>query len=282
MKLNSENLFRDIAYEKKEDMPHSVAVDIQSGDAHLYGYMLLPGASYDKKHPCVLMFHGFPGYTTNNDLEHALRRMGCVVVHVNHRGAWGSQGQYLFSNLVDDATAIVEWAVSDKVAQEFDIDTENVFLAGHSMGGMTVINTLRRIPLIKGAVAITPYDLHDWFAKGREGKLLDLIEQEGKCLQHDSNEYVFVDAWKQHRTLSLRDAAADLKDRNLLLIGADLDDVAPPADMIDPLWERLQAQDTRAVQEYVTIHTDHTLCSSRITLTEIVGKWIEKLVSKTR
>lgn len=285
MKLNLDNLFKDTPYEKKEDMPKSVAIDILSGDSHLYGYILLPGAEYEKKHPCVLMFHGFPGYTTNNDLEHALRRMGCVVVHVNHRGAWGSEGKYLFSNLVEDAISIANWAISDKVVKEYDIDIENVFLAGHSMGGMTVINAIRKMNFIKGAIAITPYDLNYLFESGKEGKLLDMIQLEGKCLKHDSNEFVFVDAWKHHRQLALKDAYEDLQNRNLLFIGADLDDVAPPKDMIEPLWDKLKnnqnssESEQKLAQQYVILHTDHTLCGSRVKLTETVGQWIEKIVA---
>ncbi|QIB67981.1 alpha/beta hydrolase fold domain-containing protein [Aminipila butyrica] len=284
MKLNADNLFKDTIYENKEDMPKSMAVDILSGNSHLYGYMLLPGVEYEKKHPCVLMFHGFPGYTTNNDLEHALRRMGCIVVHVNHRGAWGSEGKYLFSNLVEDAVSIARWAVSEKIAKAYDIDTENIFLAGHSMGGMTVINAMRKLPFIKGVIAIAPYDLHYWFESGKEGKLLDMIQLEGKCLQHDSDEFVFVDAWKQHRQLALENAHEDLQGRNVLFIGADLDDVAPPKEMIEPLWNKLKEanpfQENRKgfVQEYVTLHTDHALCGNRVKLTQITGQWIEKIV----
>lgn len=284
MKLNANNLFKDTIYENKEDMPKSMAIDILSSNSHLYGYILLPGAEYEKKHPCVLMFHGFPGYTTNNDLEHALRRMGCIVVHVNHRGAWGSEGKYLFSNLVEDAVSIAKWAISDKIAKEYNIDTENVFLAGHSMGGMTVINAMRKLSFIKGVIAIAPYDLHYWFESGKEGKLLDMIQLEGKCLQHDSDEFVFVDAWKQHRQLALENAHEDLQERNILFIGADLDDVAPPKEMIEPLWNKLKEthnfRENRKtfVQEYVTLHTDHALCGSRVGLTEITGQWIEKIV----
>lgn len=110
MKFNKSNAYTDFDYETAEEMPDALPLNIISGGCHLYGYLLKPGAQYEGPHPAVVMFHGFPGYTTNNDLEYALMRMSCVVIHVNHRGAWGSEGNYLFSNLVDDAVAITKWA----------------------------------------------------------------------------------------------------------------------------------------------------------------------------
>lgn len=89
MKFNKSNAYTDFDYETAEEMPDALPLNIISGGCHLYGYLLKPGAQYEGPHPAVVMFHGFPGYTTNNDLEYALMRMGCVVIHVNHRGAWG-------------------------------------------------------------------------------------------------------------------------------------------------------------------------------------------------
>ena len=87
MKFNKSNAYTDFDYETAEEMPDALPLNIISGGCHLYGYLLKPGAQYEGPHPAVVMFHGFPGYTTNNDLEYALMRMGCVVIHVNHRGA---------------------------------------------------------------------------------------------------------------------------------------------------------------------------------------------------
>ena len=151
MKINTENLFRDAEYKNDEILPYSEAISIISGNDTLYGYVLVPGGNYKESRPCVIMFHGFPGYTNNNDIEQALRRCGCFVVHVNHRGAWGSGGNYTFSGLTEDAHAIIDWSVRDETVKKYNIDTENIFLIGHSMGGMTVINTLRHDNRVKAA-----------------------------------------------------------------------------------------------------------------------------------
>ena len=163
MKFNKSNAYTDFDYETAEEMPDALPLNIISGGCHLYGYLLKPGAQYEGPHPAVVMFHGFPGYTTNNDLEYALMRMGCVVIHVNHRGAWGSEGNYLFSNLVDDAVAITKWAHNPATTDQYNIDPDAIFLVGHSMGGMTVLNAAGKLGFIRGVAAIAPYDLRAAF-----------------------------------------------------------------------------------------------------------------------
>lgn len=86
--MNSNNAFVEYAEDDQLFLPEIYELSIISGGCHLYGYMLTPDKRTKGPYPTVIMSHGFPGYTTNNDLEHALMRMGCVVIHMNHRGAW--------------------------------------------------------------------------------------------------------------------------------------------------------------------------------------------------
>lgn len=148
--MRAENAFKELEFEGAESFPQIEELNIISGGCHLYGYLLTPDRRYEKPYPTVIMSHGFPGYTTNNDLELALMRMGCVVIHMNHRGAWGSEGNYLFTNLKDDLIAVAKWAHNPAIAEQYDIDTEHIFFVGHSMGGMTVLNATKELPFIKG------------------------------------------------------------------------------------------------------------------------------------
>ena len=276
--LKLENLFKDTQYVNAQDMPHISEVDIEGNGYHLFGYILTPGAEYQGKQPCVIMSHGFPGYKTNNYIEHALRRMGCVVVHVNHRGAWGSEDNYFFSNLTGDIELIVKWILSQESIDKFNIDKDNLFLVGHSMGGMTVINATRKLKNIRGTVAIAPYDLDYGFRTGTENDLKEMIHEEGNCLKLTSEEELFEDARKNSKVLSIPEAADDLKERNILFVGADCDDIAPPQNMIEPLFSRLEQSGSEPYHEYVLLHTDHSLCGSRIQLANTIGEWIVKLI----
>lgn len=272
-KIAVENLYRDIEYEDAKDMPDAIPLNIISGGCHLYGYLLKPGSQYEKPFPTVLMFHGFPGYTTNNDIEYALMRMGCVVIHVNHRGAWGSEGNYLFSNLKDDAVAIAKWAHNPAIAEQYGIDTKNIFLIGHSMGGMTVLNAAKELPFVRGVAAIAPYDLDAAFRYGLEKELFFMIMTEGQCLKMTSVSDVYENAKEYHEELAVAETAEHLKEKNVLLIAADKDSVAPPLYMVEPLY--LKLKDSGNVT-FLSLKTNHGLTGSRITLSQKIGEWMEK------
>ena len=152
--MKSKNAFIEFDEDKENCFPEIYELNIISGGCHLYGYMLTPDKRIQGPYPTVIMSHGFPGYTTNNDLEHALMRMGCVVIHMNHRGAWGSEGNYLFTNLKDDLIAIAKWAHNPAIADQYDIDRDNIFLVGHSMGGQTVLNAAKDISFINSLFGI--------------------------------------------------------------------------------------------------------------------------------
>lgn len=283
MKITVENYYKDLDYEQKEDMPDSVPLNIISGGCHLYGYLLKPGKVYDAPHPCVVMFHGFPGYTTNNDLEYALMRMGCVVIHVNHRGAWGSEGNYLFTNLVDDAVAIAKWAHNPAITDKYDIDENAIFLIGHSMGGMTVLNAAKHLDFIRGVAAIAPFDLaacfHSGNARALEKALFEMIEVEGQCLKMTSASDVFENAQNNCGSLAILNTFDHLKDKKVLFIGAEYDDVAPPDYMIKPVYERLSSNPGVGQYQYLMLKTNHGLCGQRTVLAKSLGNWIEEQLS---
>ena len=146
--MKAENAFVEFEMDEQDSFPEICELNIISGGCHLYGYLLSPDKRIAGPYPTVIMSHGFPGYTTNNDLELALMRMGCVVIHMNHRGAWGSEGNYLFTNLKDDLIAIAKWAHNPAIADQYQIDRENLFLVGHSMGGQTVLNAAKDLLLV--------------------------------------------------------------------------------------------------------------------------------------
>ncbi len=274
MKFEVKNAYVDFDYEIAEDMPNSVPLNIISGGYHLFGYMLRPGKVYQGSHPCVVMFHGFPGYTTNNDLEYALMRMGCVVLHINHRGAWGSEGFYRFSNLVEDAISIAKWANNPAITDKYNIDPQGIFLIGHSMGGMTVLNAAKDLPFIRGVAAIAPYDLGAVFESEMQKELFFMIEEEGQCLKMESASAVYEDAKNHFQNLSIQKAYEHLKDQNVLFIGASEDDVAPPSMMIEPVYQKLKADPGKGSSTYILLKSNHALGGQRIVLSRRIGEWI--------
>lgn len=277
--MNSKNAFTELEFEDANSFPKIYELNIISGGCHIYGYLLKPDGRYEKPYPTVIMAHGFPGYTTNNDLEFALMRMGCVVIHMNHRGAWGSEGNYLFTNLKDDLISIAKWAHNPAIAEQYDIDTENIFFVGHSMGGMTVLNATKELPFIKGVVAMAPYDLGGAFRYRLEKDLFLMIETEGQCLKMNSASEVYENALEHHHELAICNGYEKLTNHNVLLVEAKYDTVAPPEMMLKPLADKLNKESDRF--EYVVIKANHSFIGQRMELTQIVGDWIGKICIDT-
>lgn len=278
LKICIDNYNQDIEYENVKDMPDAIPLNLMYEGFHLFGYLLKPGAAYDTPHPCVLMFHGFPGYTTNNDLEYALMRMGCVVIHFNHRGAWGSDGYYWFSNLVDDAVAIAEWVHNPVIMDRYQIDPDRIFMVGHSMGGMTALNAVKHLDFIRAVAAIAPYDLKTGISESFEKELYEMIEGEGQYLKMTSVSALFDNARENAEKLALINTYDHLKDKNVLFVGADSDTVAPPNLMIEPVYKKLQENPGSGTSRYVSLKTNHGLCGQRTVLAKTIGGFLSEFI----
>lgn len=267
--MKAENAFIEFESDEQGSFPEIFELNIVSGGCHIYGYLLSPDKRIEKPYPTIIMSHGFPGYTTNNDLELALMRMGCVVIHMNHRGAWGSDGEYLFTNLKDDLIAITKWAHNPAIADQYDIDTENIFLVGHSMGGQTVLNAAKDLPFIKGVVAMAAYDVGAAFRYEMEKDLFLMIETEGQCLKMNSASEVYENALINQQELSILNRYDDLVKHRVLLVEASLDTVAPPDKMLRPLADKLEKSGGSIT--YRSIKSGHSFVGQRMKLARVVG-----------
>lgn len=274
--MNSKNAFVEFEADELDSFPEITELNIVSGGCHLYGYMLAPDKRIAGPYPTVIMSHGFPGYTTNNDLEFALMRMGCAVIHMNHRGAWGSEGNYLFTNLKDDLIAITKWVHNPAIADRYNLDTQNIFLVGHSMGGQTVLNAAKELPFIKGVAAMAAYDIGAAFDYGMEKDLFLMIETEGQCLKMSSVADVYENALNHRTELSVVNAFEKLVQHNVLLVEATYDTIAPPDKMLKPLAKYLGEAGGKV--EYEGIKSNHSFVGQRMKLANIVGEWIENQI----
>ncbi len=273
--MKASNAFIEFEDDREDSFPEINELNIVSGGCHIYGYVLTPDKRMEAPYPAVIMSHGFPGYTTNNDLELALMRMGCVVIHMNHRGAWGSEGNYLFTNLKDDLIAIAKWAHNPAIADRYQIDADRIFLVGHSMGGQSVLNAAKELPFIRGVAAMAAYDIGAAFRYKMEKDLFLMIEVEGQCLDMNSASEVFENALIHQEELSILNNYEALAERNVLLIEAALDTIAPPDKMLRPLAENLER--IGAPARYESIKSNHSFMGQRMKLTRLVGEWIEEM-----
>lgn len=275
--LRLEYLLRDRPYDPVATPADYDMLCVKSGGAELYGEILWPDGGFQGPRPCVLLCHGYPGTARNDDMAAALRRVGCVVAVMHHRGAWGSQGKYLVSNCVEDVAALAAYMRSPAFCETYHTDPDALFLIGHSMGGSNVLQAARRTRGLRGLVLLTPYDPTAYLRQGREEALLPLLET-GRILHSDGLDAILWDMRAHVEEYPFAKAFPDVKDQNLLFITGTLDTIAPTW-MVTPLWEQLTAHPASVVQRLVELPAAHGLCGCRIAAIEAVAAFMNDVLT---
>lgn len=273
-------LFQDGPCRPDTEQADYDSLDIISSGCRLYGEIMWPDGSYSLPRPCVVLFHGFPGSARNDDLAHALCRIGCVVLTPHHRGAWGSEGSYLISNCIEDAVVIAEYVRSEAFCRRYHTDPNAVFLIGHSMGANTVIHAARRLPWLRGIVVLTPFDPIRHIRDHREPLLRELLKQ-GTILHSEGPEAIFRDILSHRDSLGFENAFEALKRQNLFCGTGSKDACAPADKMFRPLWNLLQESRTGAIQRFTEYPAGHGLLGCRIALIEDVARFLSDVLEAT-
>ncbi|HAM78535.1 MAG TPA: hypothetical protein DCP61_05070 [Treponema sp.] len=281
--LNLNYLFSDPEAMDAHALPNYDGLDFVSAGSHIYGEIMWPSGEFKKPHPCVIMLHGFPGSARNDDISHALCRMGCVVLVPHHRGAWGSQGKYLVTHCVEDAYNLAVHARSEDFAKKYAVDRDNIFLLGHSMGGNSALNAGKSIPWIRGLILVAPYDPTCLLQKSKEEYLSALLN-EGKILNSDGTDAIYEDILKNRGNFEFTNAYPNVRDKNILIISALYDSVSINDKMIAPLWKLLSngAKETQESDASKTIHrlveypTEHGILGRRISMIKEIGKFVDE------
>jgi pimeloyl-ACP methyl ester carboxylesterase len=133
----------------------STELFIPSGNSQIAG--LIYNANGLQKHPTLLLLHGYPGNERNLDIAQVVRSRGWNVIYFDYRGSWGSQGKFSFKNCVEDVVNVV--AFCNKYQDSLKIDTSNIVLFGHSMGGWVCLKALQELPTIKKGFVLSTWDI---------------------------------------------------------------------------------------------------------------------------
>lgn len=278
MKIN--DLYKDPIADEEEFLPASNSVSINSGKSKMYG--VLYTAAGKGPHPTMLLLHGFPGTEKNLDLAHAFRRVGWNTLVFHYRGAWGSEGNFSFENVLDDVKAALKFVRTDDVSKEYRIDTQKIVLLGHSMGGFAaLLSTIDDIN-IKACIALAPFDFGLIGKKAKEfpdvlATLKDVIKDCIEPLKGTTVETLTDEILKNAEVWDFINNAEKLSSRKLLLVAGERDTVAVPEYHYYPLVDFLTS--LNAVHfEYHLLNSDHSFQDKRIVLSEIIQRWLEKEV----
>ncbi len=267
-------LFEDPEYLNESNLPNYGSLDFVSNGSHIYGEIMWPSADFDKPHPCVIMLHGYPGSARNDDISHALCRIGCVVLVPHHRGAWGSQGKYLVTNCVEDAYNLALYAHSEDFAKKYDVDINNIFLLGHSMGGNSALNAGKKLDFLRGIIMLAPYDPTVLLSGSKETYLESLLN-EGKILQSDGLDAIYDDIVANQDSLKFENSFERVKDKNLLILAAKYDSVSINEKMIAPLWKKLSERRSLGNQRLIEYPSEHGLLGRRISVIRDIAYFLK-------
>ena len=148
-------------------------LSVPSGNALIAGFIYKANGA--RKHPTVLLLHGYPGNERNLDLAQVVRAHGWNVIYFDYRGSWGSQGQFSFKNCVEDVVNVV--AFCKKYQDSLQIDTSNIVLFGHSMGGWVGLKVLQQLPGVKKGFFLSTWNIYEDFKNVKTLKELEQIKK---------------------------------------------------------------------------------------------------------
>lgn len=271
-------LFRDPESYADDVLPAHMSTIIPGKRGRLLSLIYTAGGSGN--HPLVLMCHGFPGNEQNLDLAQAFRRIGFHACTFHYSGSWGSDGDYSFSHCIEDAETVLDHLLSH--ADELNIDTDRIFLFGHSLGGFVSANLYARRKEFRACILLSPADLcHSYsFVMAHPEKTefyLANLDGSAAWLNGTSGVLLAEDMARLAPSHEFTVLSPALSEKPLLLITADYDKTTPFKHDQKPL---LDALDTlgKGNHKHISIPTGHGYEDKRIALTETAAEYFVSML----
>jgi hypothetical protein len=246
----------------------STELFIPSGSSQIAG--LIYNANGLQKHPTLLLLHGYPGNERNLDIAQVVRSHGWNVIYFDYRGSWGSQGKFSFNNCVEDVVNVV--AFCNKYQDSLKIDTSNIVMFGHSMGGWVCLKALQELPTIKKGFALSTWDIaKDFKNVSTEKEMLRIANNPniaGKYfVLNTSLEDLYTPVLQNQTYFNLLNNGKSLADKQIIMI----DEHNGNHDLADKMKES-----NKAYFEYSVWQTDHSFTNKRVSLINKVLAFLER------
>lgn len=250
----------------------SEVLHIPSGGVQINGIAYLAaGAGI---HPTAVFFIGLPGNEKNLDLVQAVRRDGWNAITFYYRGSWGSPGAFRFAHCLQDAQAVLTYLRTRTVAQALGINTREIAIVGHSMGGWVAVETAVHDHRLAGVALISAADMssdfpgampHPQLVKFLSGLMESLANVTPEQMAHELEAH--AREWRFARAYHAIDRVP------VLVITAN--DRYRPAD--DALANALRAHRNDFITS-VHLDTDHVYSDHRIALEAAVIDWLNSIL----
>ena len=250
--------------------PVMEAPDIISHGSRLNAVFYL--AAGGAPHPTVLLLHGFPGNEKNLDLAYVLQRAGWNVLFFHYRGAWGSSGNFTFSNALEDTQAAVDFLRDPKSVAKYRIDPKRIVLIGHSMGGFIAAHTAAHDPRVSALVMMAAWNLGAVVTRPSLAERMDTFINASPRLVGTTPDSLVAEAKAHAEEWNYVNYAPQLKNRPVLILEVDDRNMPDNQAMAENLDKAGNAQVTEKYLE-----TDHTFSDHRIALQIAILEWLQHL-----
>jgi len=229
----------------------------------------------------LLLVPGWPG--NPNDvlgLGALLAEQGINVCMFNPRGLHQSEGISSHANTLQDIGAALQWLRQADVQRRFGVDTTRLVLGGHSYGGGMAMAYAARDSSVRRVISIAGNDQGEFaremqrnaaFAEGSRRMLLSTRSPEGPArFDFDAGLKELVD---HQDVYGLRENAANLADRSILLLGGWEDEQVTIDQFLLPLYRALRGAGAAKVT-FLVYHTDHDFSNVRQQLASDIAGWL--------
>jgi len=229
----------------------------------------------------LLLIPGWPG--NPNDvlgLGALLAEQGISVCMFNPRGLHESEGMASHANTLQDIGAALQWLRQADVQKRFEVDTTRLVLGGHSYGGGMAMAYAARDSSVRRIISIAGNDHGEFarefqrnaaFSEGIRRWLLSTRRPEGPArFDMEAGLKELVD---RQDVYGLRENAANLADRSILLIGGWEDEEVTIDQFLLPLYRTLRGAGAAKVT-FLVYHTDHDFSNVRQQLASDIAGWL--------
>ena len=226
--------------------------------------------------PTVLLLHGFPGNEKNLDLAQDLRADGFNVLFFHYRGAWGSEGTFSFTHVIEDVAAATAFLRAN--AETYRTHPDKLILIGHSMGGFAALAAGAKDETIACTAGLAPAN----FGVVANVLAADPDRKAGFIAYGDSLQMLAgTDGTRMVSELIDNREAFDAltytpnyAGRSVLIVGADKDEAVPLDAIIKPLIAAYEAEPGVDATSAI-LSGDHSFSWSRDALIDTVLNWAE-------
>lgn len=255
--------------------PSLVELNFESHGDRMNGHAYL--AEGEGPHPTVVLLHGFPGNERNLDLAQALRSNGFNVLFFHYRGAWGSEGTYSFTHVIEDVASATDYLRAN--TETYRTDPDKLILIGHSMGGFAAFQAAARDKRVTCVAGLAPADLgaianaFDADPKAAEG--FAAYSDTLQMLSGLTGETAIEEIMANREAFDVGALAPKLSGKSVLIVGGDKDTSVPVERVIEPLIAAYEIEPGINLTADI-LSGDHSFSWSRQQLIDTVLEWADR------